>query len=44
MSQAGKTSEPAVECTNVPTQTDIVVDIEEISQEKVGTRRRTGYH
>ena len=35
MFQASKTSEPAVECTNVPTQTDIVVDIEEISQEKV---------
>ena len=34
-SEAGKTSDPAVECTNVSTQTDVVVDIEEISQEEV---------
>ena len=34
-SEAGKTSEPAVKCTNVSTQTDVVVDIEEISQEEV---------
>lgn len=34
-SEAGKTSESAVECTNVSTQTDVVVDIEEISQEEV---------
>lgn len=34
-SEAGKTSEPAVKCTNVSTQTDVVVDIEEISLEEV---------
>lgn len=34
-SEAGKTSEPAVECMNMSTQTHLVVDIEEISQEEV---------
>ena len=34
-SEAGKTSGPAVECTNVSTQTDMVVYIEEISREEV---------
>ena len=33
-SEAGKTSEPAVECMNMSTQTHLVVDIEEISQEE----------
>ena len=34
-SEAGKTSEPAVGCMNMSTQTHLVVDIEEISQEEV---------